>query len=117
MIYHLLTSLLADSDTTLVRLIRYVTTRSILGFITSFGLCLIFGRSIIHWLYRQGYRDTVRDYGVISVDDKRGTPTMGGIMIIATSFFSALFWCDLSNRFIQLLIMSGIFFCSPGLCR
>jgi len=113
-IYQLLNLLAADGDLTLVRLLRYVTSRAMLAFLTSFGLCLIFGRSIIHWLYRNGYRDTVRDYGVISVDDKRGTPTMGGIMIIGTCLISALLWCDLSNRFVQLLLFAGVWFAVLG---
>jgi len=113
-IYQLFTYLITEGDFALVRLLRYVSTRSMLAFLTSFLLCLIFGRRIIHWLYRQGYRDTVRDYGVISVDDKRGTPTMGGVMIIVTCLFSALLWCDLSNRFIQLLFFCGLWFGALG---
>lgn len=114
MIYQLLNLLAMDGDMTLVRLLRYVTSRSILAFITSFGLCLIFGRPIIRWLYQNGYRDTVRDYGVISVDDKRGTPTMGGIMIILTGLVSALLWCDLTNRFVQLMLFAGVWFAALG---
>lgn len=114
MIYQFLKFLAGEGDITLVRLLGYVTLRAMLAFITSFGLCLVFGRPLIHWLYRQGYRDTVRDYGVISVDDKRGTPTMGGLMIIGTCLISALLWCDLSNRYIQLLLFAGAWFAMLG---
>ncbi len=114
MIPELLNALFADADFALVRLLRYLTTRAILGFVTSFVLCLIFGRAIIQWLYRKGYRDTVRDYGVMSVDDKRGTPTMGGVMIIGTSMLSALLWCEVSNHFVQILFLAGAWFAALG---
>ncbi len=114
MIPELLNLLGAHADFALVRLLRYLTTRAILGFVTSFMLCLVFGRPLIRWLYRKGFRDTVRDYGVMSVDDKRGTPTMGGIMIIGTSLVSALLWCELSNRFVQILFFAGVWFALLG---
>ncbi len=114
MIPELLNFLGSQGDVALVRLLRYLTTRAIFGFMTSFLLCLLLGRTIIQWLYRKGYRDTVRDYGVMPVDDKRGTPTMGGIMIIGTSLLSALLWCELSNRFVQILLLASVWFASLG---
>ena len=101
-------------ESPIFRLGRYVSTRSIFAFLTAFLLTLFLGRMIIHWLYRQGYRDTVRDYGVISVEDKRGTPTMGGVMIIGTTLFSVLLWCDLTNRFVQLLLFASVWFSAMG---
>lgn len=111
---HQLLALLLDDDATLVRLLRYVSSRSILAFVTSFGLSVIFGRKVIHWLYRKGFRDTVRNYGIISVNDKRGTPTMGGLLIIGTSAVSTLLWCDPFNRFVQMLWFCGIWFALLG---
>lgn len=115
MIYHLLNLLYSwDQDLGLLRLGRYVTSRTIFAFLTAFLLTLFFGRRIIYALYRHGIRDTVRDYGVISVEDKRGTPTMGGVMIVATSMLGVLLWCDLTSRYIQLLLLASVWFTCLG---
>ena len=115
MIYHLLNAFyLQGADLSLFRLGRYVTTRSIFAFLTAFLLALFLGRYVINWLYRNGYRDTVRDYGVISVENKQGTPTMGGILIIATALSSVLLWCDLTNRFVLYLLFASVWFSALG---
>ena len=115
MIYHLINWLISHGhELPMFRLGRYVTSRSMFAFLTAFLLTVFLGRRIINWLYTRGIRDTVRDYGVISVEDKRGTPTMGGVMIVATAMLGVLLWCDLSNRFIQLLLFASAWFTCLG---
>ncbi len=61
-----------------VRLTRYITFRTIIAMLTAFFISLLIGRWVINFLYSRNIRDVVRDYSVMSVESKRGTPTMGG---------------------------------------
>jgi len=64
------------------RLLMYLSTRTIAAMLTSFLVTMLVGRPLIRWLHRRRMRDRVKDFGTISVTDKRGTPTMGGLLII-----------------------------------
>ena len=62
----------------------YSTTRALLGFLSGLLISIVIGRPTIKWLFQQGYRDFPRNYGAISVSNKSGTPTMGGLLIWGT---------------------------------
>ncbi|MBI4530830.1 MAG: phospho-N-acetylmuramoyl-pentapeptide-transferase [Candidatus Latescibacteria bacterium] len=98
-----------------LRLVDYISFRAIAAAITAFLLTLILGRRLIRELYIRKKRDVVRDYGVMSVNDKKGTPTMGGILIVAAVFLSALLWCDPINRFVGLTLLALLWFAAIGL--
>ena len=65
-----------------LRLFDYLSFRAVMASMTTFGFSLIIGRPMIRMLHRNGIRDVVEDYGVIDIRAKRGTPTMGGLIII-----------------------------------
>ncbi len=75
-----------------LRLFDYLSVRTMMAALTTFLLSLLLGRLVIRWLHRKGFRDTVDDYGVIDVGNKRGTPTMGGLIILGASVIGYLLW-------------------------
>ncbi len=95
------------------RLLVYVSSRTIFAGLTALLLTLILGGPIIRHLYHRGIRDYPRsymDYG----KTKRGTPTMGGFIILLFTGVSALLWCDLSNKFVEILFLALLWFSFLG---
>ena len=90
-----------DSIFSFMRLISYISFRSIFAFISGFGIVLIFGKWIITMLLQKGIRENIRTYGDVTDPCKKGTPTMGGIIIAAAILIPVLIWANLGNRFIQ----------------
>lgn len=82
-----------------LRLFDYLSFRAVMATMTTFGVSLLIGRPMIRLLHRKGMRDVVEDYGVIDPRAKRGTPTMGGLIIIFSFFIGYLLWCELINPF------------------
>ncbi|MDP6933429.1 MAG: hypothetical protein QGG40_10965 [Myxococcota bacterium] len=95
-------------------LFRFLTSRSLFAFVTAFLLGLWVGRPIITWLYRKGLRSEERKYQALDTGSKKGTPVMGGLILLASGLGSALAWCDLSNPRIWVLIFAAIWFALVG---
>ncbi len=110
---YLLSELLTDSFPSL-RLLRYTTFRTIMAVLTAFAFALIFGRPIINWLFRHRFRDVVRDYSVMDIDSKRGTPTMGGLLILGSMAFSILLWGNFKNPYLYYLLAATAWFAALG---
>ena len=88
----------------------YITVRAGGALFTSFFLCWLFGPKFIAWLKRkQGEGQPIRDDGPQTHLKKKGTPTMGGLMILVSVFISTLLWANLFNPYIWMLlfVMSG----------
>jgi phospho-N-acetylmuramoyl-pentapeptide-transferase len=82
----------------LFNLFRYITFRTGGAMATSLLICFFFGPFIIRWLKeRQGDGQPIRDDGPESHLKKKGTPTMGGLMILISVVVSTVLWMDLSN--------------------
>ena len=96
------------------KVLTYITSRVLFGFITALLISLWIGRPLIRWLFNKGYRDYPRDYGSISVSSKQGTPTMGGVIILVSSMVSMLLWCDLSNLRVWIVVASVLLFALLG---
>lgn len=83
-----------------LNLVRYITFRAGAAAITALFLGLIIGPKFIGWLrIRQGKGQPIRLDGPQTHLAKRGTPTMGGLMILTSLVVSMLLWMDLSNRY------------------
>ncbi|MCL1123594.1 phospho-N-acetylmuramoyl-pentapeptide-transferase [Shewanella surugensis] len=88
----------------------YVTFRAILGLLTALVFSLWWGPKMIERLQLMQIGQVVRNDGPESHFSKRGTPTMGGILILASIFISVLLWGDLSSRYVwTLLFVLGSF--------
>ncbi len=81
-------------------LFRYITFRTGGAIATSLLICFVFGPRIIRWLKtKQGEGQPIRDDGPETHFKKKGTPTMGGLMILISVVVSTLLWMDLSNLY------------------
>jgi phospho-N-acetylmuramoyl-pentapeptide-transferase len=85
----------------ILNLIRYITFRAGAATATALLIGLIIGPKFIGWLrVRQGKGQPIRDDGPQSHLAKRGTPTMGGLMILTSITISMLLWMDFDNRYL-----------------
>ena len=86
-------------------LFRYITFRAGLAFATSLIFGFIFGQPLINLLRRkQGKGQPIRDDGPISHFAKVGTPTMGGLLILAALIFSTLLWARLDTPYVWIVL-------------
>ena len=93
---------------------QYITLRAILGTLTALILALVLGPSIIRQLSSHHVGQVVRDDGPQSHFSKAGTPTMGGTLVIIAILLSAVLWCDLTNRYVWLVIFMTLGFGAIG---
>ncbi len=82
------------------RVFSYLTLRAILSTLTALMIAVLIGPKMIRWLQHMQIGQTVRDDGPESHLAKSGTPTMGGLLILAAIVSSVLLWADLSNRYV-----------------
>ena len=87
----------------------YLTMRAILSTLTALLIAVMIGPRMIKWLQNMQIGQTVRDDGPQSHLSKSGTPTMGGVLILAAILTSVLLWADLTNRYVwvTLAIVTG----------
>ncbi len=88
--------------------------RSFLGFILGYMIVIIVGKRFIEFLKKKKFGESIREEGPISHFSKKGTPTMGGVLIIFSTLFVVLLVADLRNRFILLLFLTTLLFSSIG---
>lgn len=107
MIYHLF-ELLKDCDIPGQRLFTYLSFRAIFASATAILISLIFGKKIIRWLQNKQIGEEIRDLGLEGQMQKKGTPTMGGVIIIVAILISVLLFADLTNIYIILLLVTTV---------
>lgn len=107
MIYHLF-DLLKDYDIPGQGLMSYLSFRAILANIIAMVISLIAGKKIIADLQKRQIGETIRDLGLEGQMQKKGTPTMGGIIIILSLVCSVLLVCDLTNIYVRLLLLTTV---------
>ena len=86
----------------------FITTRAALAIILSLIISLILGKRIINMLQRLQVGETVRDLGLDGQIEKAGTPTMGGLMILAAILIPTLLFAKLDNIYILMLLLSTV---------
>ena len=96
------------------RIFNYFTFRAILATLTSLIFCLVFGKYFISFLERRNFGQVIRELGPEKHYEKKGTPTMGGILILAAVTFSCLCWGDFGNRYLWVMIFLIISFGTLG---
>ena len=82
----------------------YLTLRAILSTLTALLIAILIGPKMIRWLQTMQIGQTVRDDGPQSHLSKSGTPTMGGLLILAAILISVLLWADLTNKYVLVTI-------------
>ena len=96
------------------RIFNYFTFRAILATLTSLIFCLVFGKHFISFLEHRNFGQVIRELGPEKHYEKKGTPTMGGILILAAVTFSCLCWGDFGNRYLWVMIFLIISFGTLG---
>ncbi|HDZ15759.1 MAG TPA: phospho-N-acetylmuramoyl-pentapeptide-transferase [Methylophaga aminisulfidivorans] len=89
---------------------QYLTLRAILGVMTALGIALIIGPTMIRQLSFKQIGQVVRQDGPESHFSKKGTPTMGGALILVAIAVSTLLWADLTNRYIWVVLVVTLAF-------
>ena len=107
MLYHLF-NLLKDFDFPGHGLVTYLSFRAIAAVVISMLFAFFAGGAIIRRLQKAQIGETIRDLGLEGQMQKKGTPTMGGVIIIASLLVSVLLVCDLSNIYVQLLLITTL---------
>ena len=87
-------------------IMQYISVRSILASITAIVLILCFGKKFIKYMQRKQLGEEIRDLGLEGQLAKKGTPTMGGILILSAVLIAVLLFGDLTNMYIQLLLIT-----------
>ncbi len=107
-----------ESRLAFLRLFKYITVRSAGAAITSLVLCWWLGPGVIRWLkaqrFGQEYADKAQEAGVQHVVDKKGTPTMGGILIVLSLVLSTMLWAQWNAQveltMLSVLVLAGLGF-------
>ncbi|MBR5385615.1 MAG: phospho-N-acetylmuramoyl-pentapeptide-transferase [Bacteroidales bacterium] len=107
MLYHLFEAL-KDYDIPGQGLMGYLSFRAMLANVISMLFAFFAGEPIIRWLQRRQIGETIRDLGLEGQMQKKGTPTMGGIIIIAATLVGVLLVADMTNIYTQLLLLTTL---------
>ncbi|MEL4456046.1 phospho-N-acetylmuramoyl-pentapeptide-transferase [Lutimonas vermicola] len=114
MLYYLFEYL--DQNTSLpgAGLFQYISFRSALAFAFSLLISTIYGRKIIDKLRRMQVGESIRDLGLEGQVEKKGTPTMGGLIIIMATLIPVFLFAKLDNIYIIILIVTTIWMGTIG---
>lgn len=113
MIYHLFQSL-REYDIPGQGLMEYLSFRAIFASITSMLVAVFAGKRIIRWLQKKQIGEDIRDLGLEGQLQKKGTPTMGGIIIILSILCGVLLFADLTSIYIILLLITTVWLGALG---
>ena len=91
-------------------LFGYLSFRAIAAFTTALLISIFAGRKIIAWLQKKQIGETIRDLGLEGQMQKKGTPTMGGIIIFIALVIPVLLFSNLTNIYTILLLISTVWF-------
>ena len=108
MIYNLFDYLQESVDFPGLGLFRYISFRAISAVILSMLIALFVGKRIINKLAKRQIGESIRDLGLEGQMSKKGTPTMGGIIILVSLLIPAVLLGDLTNIYVQLMILTAV---------
>ena len=89
-------------------LFDYISFRAAMAIITSLLISMVFGKRIIRVLLRQQIGESVRDLGLEGQKEKEGTPTMGGLIILASILIPTLLFARLDNIYVIIMLVSTV---------
>jgi len=108
MLYYLFEYLNSEFNLPGAGVFQYISFRAAMSAITSLIITIIFGRSLIDYLQKKQVGESIRDLGLDGQMEKKGTPTMGGLIIIAAILIPVLLFTKLDNIYIILMIFSTV---------
>jgi phospho-N-acetylmuramoyl-pentapeptide-transferase len=98
-----------------VGIFQFITFRVMMAFILSLVITMIFGKKLIAFLKRKQLGETVRDLGLAGESAKKGTPTMGGLIIILGIIVPTLLFARLDKVYVLLMLLCTIWMGAIGL--
>ena len=90
------------------RIFQYISFRSAMAFVLAMIISMFIGKYFIQFLKKRQIGESIRDLGLQGQNEKAGTPTMGGLIIIAAILIPALLLCDISNIYIILMLFTTV---------
>ena len=93
---------------------QYISFRAALAVITSLLVSMVFGGRIINFIRKQQIGEEVRSLGLAGEDAKRGTPTMGGLIILAAILIPTLLFANLDNIYVIIMLISTVWLGTIG---
>lgn len=93
---------------------QYLSFRAGFAFITALLISIFFGKRLIEFLQKKQIGEIVRNLGLEGQLQKKGTPTMGGILIFIAIIIPTLLFANLTNVYIILMLFTTVWFCSLG---
>ena len=114
MLYHLFQYLSQNFDFPGSGLFSFISFRAGMAVLTSLIITLLFGGKLISLLHRKQVGETIRDLGLKGQMEKSGTPTMGGVIILAGIIVPTLLFAKLDNIYIQLMIVATVWLGAIG---
>ena len=93
---------------------QYISFRAAMAVITSLLVSMVFGGRIINFICNQQIGEEVRALGLAGEDSKRGTPTMGGLIIIAAILIPTLLFAKLDNIYVIIMLVSTVWLGAIG---
>jgi phospho-N-acetylmuramoyl-pentapeptide-transferase len=112
MLFHLLYYF--HRQISVLNVVRYITFRTAVASLTALFLVLVLGPWMIERLRRLQIGQYIRDEGPKAHQAKAGTPTMGGVLIVAGILVPTLLWADLTNRSVWILVFATLAFGAIG---
>ena len=112
MLYHLLYPL--HTSISLFNVVRYITFRTIYAGLTAFLICFVFGPWVIRKLSEAQIGQFIREDGPQAHQQKAGTPTMGGVLILFAVAVATLLWANLTNAFIWVALLVTLSYGTVG---
>lgn len=114
MLYYLFEYLDKTYDLPGAGLFNFITFRAILAVILSLFIASVYGKKIINYLRKKQVGESIRDLGLDGQNEKAGTPTMGGIIIILATLVPVLLFAKLENIYVILLIVTTLWMGTIG---
>ena len=114
MLYHLFEFLQDEYNLAGASIFKYISFRASAAVLLSLSVSIIFGKRIICIISNKQIKENVRKLGLKDEETKEGTPTMGGIIIILSILFPTLLLCNLTNIYVQIMLLTTIWLGSIG---
>jgi phospho-N-acetylmuramoyl-pentapeptide-transferase len=114
MLYYLFEYLQNTYDFPGAGLFQYISFRAAMAIITSLIVSLVFGGKIINIIRNKQIGEQVRELGLAGEESKKGTPTMGGLIILAAILIPTLLFTKLDNIYIIIMIVSTLWLGAIG---
>ena len=114
MLYHLFEFLQDEYNLVGASIFKYISFRASAAVLLSLLFSIVFGRSIIKIISNKQIKENVRKLGLNDEESKEGTPTMGGIIIILSILLPTLLFCNLTNIYVQIMLLTTVWLGAIG---